>query len=153
AGDTAAFLIGFFGATLLPYAQNVLYFSSATMAYHDLFGSLESRTGITRQSATRLQEVDRLARVYVGKFLAPDGKWSHPASLAAAGGLLIAAALHGLGHRLRCLAPPPRPRRPPPGWSSRPRSTVLSAGCAPSIARPGRSSSGTRSSPCSRWRG
>jgi hypothetical protein len=77
-GDTAAFLIGFFSATLLHYAQNVLYFSSATMAYHDLFGSLESRTGITRQSATRLQEVDRLARIYLGKFLAPDGKWSHP---------------------------------------------------------------------------
>ena len=106
-GDTAAFLIGFFSATLLHYAQNVLYFSSATMAYHDLFGSLESRTGITSQSATRLQEVDRLARVYVGKFLAPDGKWSHPASLAAAGGLLVAAALHGLVRRLRASDRPP----------------------------------------------
>lgn len=100
-GDTAAFLLGFFSATLLHYAQNVLYFSSATMAYHDLFGSLESRLNIAQQSATRLQEVDRLARIYVGKFLAPGGKWSHPASLAAAGGVLIAAALHGLVRRLR----------------------------------------------------
>ncbi len=99
-GDTAAFLIGFFSATLLHYVQNVLYFSSATMAYHDLFGSLAFRTSLRPQAATRLQDVASLARLYVGLFLAPAGKWSHPASLAAASVFLIAAALHGLILRL-----------------------------------------------------
>jgi len=94
-GDTAVFLIGFLFATLLHYVQNVLYFSSAIMAYHDLFGSLSVRIDLAPQES-RLVEVDRLVRSYLEKFLAGDGKWSHPASLAAASALIVAAALHGL---------------------------------------------------------
>ena len=80
--------------------QNVLYFNSAVMAYNDLFGSLAFRIETAPQTA-RLGEVDRLVRVYVRTFLAANGKWSHPASLAAASVVLIAATLHGVVRRLR----------------------------------------------------
>lgn len=106
-GDTAAFLIGFLSATLLHYVQNVLYFSSAVMAYHDLFGSLAVRIDV-QPHTSRLAGVAQLVRDYVGKFLAADRKWSHPASLAAASAVLGVAGLHGLVRRLR--TPDRRPR-------------------------------------------
>jgi hypothetical protein len=106
AGDTAAFVSGFLAAVLLHYVQNVLYFSSATMAYADLFGSLGSRTSLAPNATTRLGGVFVLAQQYLGRFFAPDDRWSQPVPLAAAGALLVAAAVHGVVGRLRA---PDRP--------------------------------------------
>jgi hypothetical protein len=127
-GDTAAFIAAFLCATLLHYVQNVLYFSSAVMAYNDLFGSLAFRIETAPQIA-RLAEVERLVRVYVRTFLAADGKWSHPASLAAASAVLLAAGLHGVVRRLRA---PDRLRRTARLWNAVVALLVL-AGAAATI--------------------
>jgi len=98
-GDTAAFLTGFFCATLLHYVQNVLYFSSAALAYADLYGSMAFRTGVASSDA-RLQQAFELTSVYIDAFLG-DPEWSDPVSLAAATALLLAGIAHAGFRRLR----------------------------------------------------
>src|SRR5262249_20779324 len=91
-GDTAAFLTGFLCATLLHYVQNVLYFSSATLAYADLYGSLAFRTTVAPTEG-RLPEALQLTSIYIDAFLG-DPEWSDPLSLAAATALLLAGIAH-----------------------------------------------------------
>jgi hypothetical protein len=74
AGEAAAFSAAFLLAVLLHMVQNTLYFSSASMAYWDLFGSLSYR--VDPPTDTRLVEAFHSARLYVADFFDPEKGWA-----------------------------------------------------------------------------
>ncbi|MGD9762672.1 MAG: hypothetical protein AB7V27_03040 [Candidatus Binatia bacterium] len=89
--EAAAFAAGFLCAVLLHYVQNVLYFSSASMAYHDLFGAFAFRTRL--EMWQRQQLLGPLLREYWSHFISPERAWIEPLSLAFAIGALAMAVL------------------------------------------------------------